>query len=80
MVISLTDFIKLGQGPSKLADAEDIIRDNNGYTNPNLHRRTYTNIPILENTKYSFGIYGVDSYRTVETVTHNEESTTSEIP
>lgn len=67
----------IGQGNAVIADAEAVNKDTDGFTNPNLHRRTYT--PAI-NTEYSFGIYGLNSFRTTEFVTHDEESTTSEIP
>lgn len=69
----------LGAGPWKKVESDSIeeTRDNNGYTNPNLHRGKSTN---SENRKISVGIYGLDSYRTTETVVHDENSRTSEIP
>ena len=83
--MAIDDMPKVGQGVAKPASLEDIERDNNGFTNPNLHRRIESpgtsNLDegILDR-KYSLGIYGNDSYRTTEIVTHDENSTTSEIP
>lgn len=76
----MSDRVKmLGAGPCKKVESDSIeeTRDNNGYTNPNLHRGKSTN---SENRKISVGIYGLDSYRTTETVVHDENSRTSEIP
>ncbi|MCM1226422.1 MAG: hypothetical protein NC320_03225 [Clostridium sp.] len=53
------------------------IRDKAGFTHPNLHRKKSVN---TENRNISVGIYGLDSYRTTETVVHNENSRDSEIP
>lgn len=68
----------MGQGPAKIADSNDLIRDAEGYTNPNLHRRINTSNE--DDISVHVGIYGVNSYRTVEYEVHDEESTTSEIP
>ena len=67
-----------------------------GYTNPNLHRRIEddlppagSNYPFVHYDQYGvpykqsfvLGIWdGVNSYRTTTTYTHDEESTTCEIP
>lgn len=68
----------MGQGPAKIANEQDLARDDMGYTNPNLHRRINTS--QSDNISVTVGIYGVDSYRTIEYKVHDEESTTSEIP
>lgn len=76
----MSDEVKmLGAGPWKKVESDSIekTRDNNGYTNPNLHRGKSTK---TENRKINVGIYGLDSYRTTETVVHDENSRTSEIP
>lgn len=80
-------FPTMGQGSSSLVrEGEDVVdevaasRDANGFTHPNLHRRIDTPPDGSINRKYALGIYGLDSYRTVEYITHDEESTTSEIP
>lgn len=75
----------VGQGPARPADAEDIQRDDNGFTNPNLHRRINPQEPAPDSGEvaprgYELGIYSTDSYRTVFINTHDEESETSEIP
>ena len=72
---------KIGQGPwQPIDDPESIeaVRDEVGFTNPNLHRRTSGDIP--EGTYYNVSIYGFNSYRFTSTIDHDEESTTSEIP
>ena len=78
------ELIPMGQGPAKQANQEDLDRDIIGFTNPNLHRRIdipsndFTS-PILSKN-VTVGIYGQDSYRTVEEILHDEESIIDEIP
>lgn len=69
----------IGEGRWEKIETGSIqsVRDNNGFTNPNLHRGKSTK---SENRKISVGIYGLNSYRTTETVVHDEDSRTSEIP
>lgn len=74
------DIPKIGQGPAEEANAEDLEKDNIGFTNPNLHRRIFTSPEGTSGHSYKVGIYGYDSYRTTEITLHDEESTTSEIP
>lgn len=69
-------LVFMGQGVAKIADADDIAKDEHGFTNPNLHRR----INNQDDKSYTIGIYGLNSYRTTKTVTHNEDSTTTEVP
>lgn len=80
-------FPKVGQGPAtkvsednKIIDAEAKAKDDVGFTHPNLHRRVNTPPEGSLHHKYELGIQSVDSYRTTEIITHDEESTTSEIP
>lgn len=80
-------YPKIGQGPAtKVSEDATIIdktaqaKDDVGFTHPNLHRRIYTPPDGSINHKYELGIQGVCSYRTTETILHDEESTTSEIP
>lgn len=76
-------FPLVGQGPAKVGNSEDILNESDGYTNPNLHRRIAdepTLMPNEHDKQYHLGIYNVDSYRMTETVLHDEESTTCEIP
>lgn len=75
----------VGQGPAKLANDEDLQRDNVGFTHPNLHRRVDPQSPEPDSDEvaprdYMFAIQSTDSYRTTEIITHDEESVTSEIP
>ncbi|MCM1286608.1 MAG: hypothetical protein NC227_10680 [Bacteroides sp.] len=76
----MADETKLvGQGawnPIESGSMEEL-RDNNGFTHPNFHRRKST---ATENRNISIGIYGLNSYRTTETVIHDEDSRDSEIP
>lgn len=73
-----TSIEKIGQGPAKPIEPDSIeeTRDIVGFTHPNLHRRIDSDNP----EKHELGIYGVNSYRIINTSTHDEESTTSEIP
>ena len=79
----LQNFPELAQGPAKLATAEDIEKDQEGYTHPNLHRRIDDSVQEpgeLTPREYSLSIGGVNSYRTTSITVHEEGSTTSEIP
>ena len=72
---------KYGQGPwHEITDPESVEaqRDVIGFTNPNLHRRKSDQIP--EDITYTVSIYGLNSYRYIETETHDEDSRTSEVP
>lgn len=80
-------FPKVGQGPatkvsedSNVVDAKAKAKDDIGFTHPNLHRRINTPPDGTLHHKYELGIQSVDSFRTAEIITHDEESTTSEIP
>lgn len=76
-------LIRYGQGPAKEASPADIKMDYQGIVNPNLHRRTYPEHIVAPEVKirdYEFGIYSLNDYRTRRAYTHDEESTTSEIP
>lgn len=78
-----TEYTKVGQGPAKLATEADLINDETGYTNPNLHRRIDPQerpLPELLKREYELGIYNVNSYRTTTTNYHDEDSSVSEIP
>lgn len=74
----------VGQGPAKIASVEDTARDNVGFTNPNLHRNVDSKTPIDPNEvsprEYMFYIESLDSYRMTDIITHDEDSTTREIP
>ena len=74
---------KTASGVTKVATEEDIQRDIQGFTYPNLHRRVEPSRSEGEvaDRKYTIGIYdGLHSTVTVERFTHDEESTTCEIP
>lgn len=79
----------IGQGPAKLASQEDLDRDALGFTHPNLHRRVDPKAPEIadcelnqEQLKRSYGltIQNVTSYQTTHINTHDEDSTSVEIP
>lgn len=68
----------MGQGPAKLASAEDVEKDELGFTNPNLHRRidpVERDLPETESRKYKLTIQSVNSYRTTQITTHDEDNT-----
>lgn len=79
------DLVLMGQGHAVPANAEDLEKDAHGFTNPNLHRRVDPHQPPPESgevapREYELAIGNLDSYKTVKLVTHDEESTTCEIP
>ena len=75
----------MGQGPAVLASEDDLIRDEVGFTHPNLHRRIDPQEPSADSKEYhprdySLGIYSVNSHRTTESHYHDEETDLDEIP
>lgn len=73
-------YKKLAHGEMQPATEVDLLKDRIGFTNPNLHRRIETETEA-EQEKYTIGVYDRQhSYRTVDYSTHDEESTTCEIP
>jgi hypothetical protein len=66
----------MGQGSAKPADDAALALDETGFTNPNLHQR----IDPQGDASYGTGIYNLNLYRTKTLSTHDEESTTCEIP
>lgn len=80
----MSDRPSYGQGPSRIANSDDIERDKVGFTHPNLHRRVDPKVPDndveVESKKYSIGIYSLNSYRTTEKIIHDEESEDKETP
>lgn len=79
--IDITD-IPLAQGEAKLATAEDIAKDEEGITYPNLHRRIDQDMPYIDGgtSHYAVSVSAVNSFRTTTRNIHNEASTTEEIP
>ena len=75
----MSENYTIAQGPAKLATPEDIERDNEGITAPNLHRRIDED---LEDNKkeHTLLVAGVNSYRNTKSCTHDEDSNISEIP
>lgn len=58
-------------------------RDEIGYTNPNLHRRIdpqEPTAPMVKPNTYKLTIQNNNSYRLTQRHTHDEDSTTSEVP
>jgi len=73
-------------GTMKPASADDIINDEHGFTNPNLHRRTDIQAPPAGSEEvsprdYTIGVYDkIHSTRMTEIHYHDEESETDEVP
>lgn len=69
------NILKIAQGPARRIgdDATDSCTE---FSNPNLHRHI-AEPATLESSEldksYALGVYGVDSYRTVETTYRNED-------
>lgn len=85
----LRSYPEIGQGPGRLANEEDLARDELGFTHPNLHRRVYPkDPPIADDSRnqellprsYDLQIQNVHSYRTTSINTHDEESIDVEVP
>lgn len=73
------------QGKGVLASEEDKIRDVNGFTNPNLHRRVELHAPDplskeLKPRTYKFNRHSVYESQLMEQHYHDEENNESEIP
>ena len=77
-------YMPVKQGPSTPADAEALVKDALGFTNPYLHRRIDPQPPSnpeeYASREYMLSIANLQSYRTTKINTHDEESVTSEIP
>ena len=80
-----TVFPMVGQGTGRPVNENERKKDVQGFTHPNLHRRIdpqqlEEGSGEVNPRDYKLGIYNVNSYRTTIINTHDEESTTSEIP
>lgn len=78
-------FPKMGQGPAVVASDDDLIRDEVGYTHPNLHRRIDPQLPDDDSKEYhprdyDLGIYSVNSHRTTTIHYHDEDTDEDETP
>ena len=81
----MVENIFYAQGEAKPATPEDIEKDTQGITEPNLHRRIDEDRADrmkgeVEKDHYTLSVQAVNSYRTTKHNTHDEESTVSEIP
>ena len=81
----MNEDLKMASGVAKELSEDDKIRDDVGFTNPNLHRRVDPQTPSdpreTAPRSYTIGVYdGIHSFRTTEVFYHDEESTTCEIP
>lgn len=78
------EIIPMAQGPAVLADEDDLYDDELGITRPYLHRRMETEPQQIESElaprKYGIAVWGVDSYRTIETSEYEDEINPLEIP
>lgn len=72
----------MGHGNMKPLSDEDEIRDNNGFTHPNLHRRIDASQPEgeIKPRDYSLFVNGVNSYRLTESYIYEDEDNPNEIP
>lgn len=77
--------LNLGHSPAKVATFEDIMKDNIGYTNMNLHRRIdqrdlaeRKDGEVIE--EYTVSINGVNSYRTTFVNTQDDSATEDLVP
>ena len=68
----MDDFITTAQGQAKLANSEDLIKDAQGVTDPNLHRRITAGYieynDYILSTPDSYEIATPDGYSLVATV------------
>lgn len=81
----LENYPQTAQGEAKLATEQDLEKDVNGITNPNLHRRidnqdTPKEDKEIESDTYIVSVNAVNSFRTTKHTVHDEESDESEIP
>ena len=78
------DYPHTAHGVAVPATGQDIINDEHGFTNPNLHRRVDRQTQGPEEVAfrdYTMGVYdGLHLYQTEQRFYHDEESTTCEIP
>lgn len=76
------DVPNIGQGfATEVTDTTSLPYkrfNNSGYTNPDLIR--FQDEEFAENTTQKVGIFGVNSYRYMETDDYEDGSTTCEIP
>lgn len=76
----MPEFPKIEKAHWSEATDKELIADEVGFTYPNLHRRV-EQIDGAPARKYKAGIYDQrNSYRVTDYSTHDEESTTCEIP
>lgn len=74
-----------GDSFAELVEAGSVeeTRDNNRFTNPNLHRRVYPQSPPegeVAPREYKLLIANKDSYRLTHIFTHDEDAIDTEIP
>lgn len=78
------DITPIAQGPAKIADADALAKDADGFTSLNLHRRIdpqlHSESGEVRDRDYALLVQGTNSYRYTEVYVHDEESTTCEIP
>lgn len=86
---NMKEYPVMGQGPAVPADEYDKMRDDLGFTNPNLHRRIEPQDPPkaddplnqeVQPRDYSLNLQNVHSYRTTTINVHDEDSIYDETP
>lgn len=72
----------MANGNAISATEEDLIRDENGFTHPNLHRRIDPELVDGEfkPREYRISVSGTHSYRTTETFLYDMDENPDEIP
>ena len=72
----------VGQGPGRPANAEDIQRDDIGFTNPNFHQRVdITQLPDESKPKdYTLRLQSTNYFRIVESFPLSDQDESLEIP
>ena len=79
------NYPETGRGTATPASDYDLLMDEHGLTNPNLHRRVDAKQPPKESGEvlprdYKFTIMGHDSYRTTSNFIQNENTDEVEVP
>ena len=78
------DFINITQGYATVASGEEIEKDTQGITNPNLHRRIATvreqGDQEYKPRDYTLSVNGVSSYRNTKEYVYNDSDNHNEIP
>ncbi len=84
-VKTMNEYYKMAQGPATEATAEDIAKDEEGITKPNLHRRIDPKQPQAGSEEYKprdykLNVSNLNSYKQTTINTHDEDGINNEIP